>query len=414
MSIGDAKIQIKIGDLDLTSSKKASYAGFNIYEDILNPYGPVAEIRVVDFGDALGSSQLNGAYDKDVEISLSGGDFASGDRKYKLKMFQNKNLNDQSINNYGSGHHKQYDIRSVSAELLNAQGNYMQKSYNDQTHKVVEDIVKKGFKSDKQIDIKSKTDGKRRIILNNVHPMKALHNLNSEHVSQEDKSSCFVLFQESSDQQKYVFATFEKLFKEQSTVTLKQRYDLDAGNATNQDRQNSIMWFKPSDNFFTATRSFSKTSEHSFNLTTHRVTAVDPKQDTQFKLIDNPVYQQGKGASYANAVPISTPLDKVNNKDKHTTAKAKTNRAAFLSHLMQNSAELETYYNPKIKLGSIITLDIPNKSDGDGEQGEKQFNGKVLVVAIRTKVKPAGQTPRVTMILRVVKASYKQGGNGDV
>ena len=102
----------------------------------------------------------------------------------------------------------------------------------------------------------------------------------------------------------------------------------------------------------------------------------------------------------------------MNDKQKHTTADAKTNRAAFLSHLAQNSAELETYYNPDIHLGSMITLEIPNKSN-DGGGKEKQFNGKCLVVAIRTKIKPAGQSPRATMILRVVKASYDQGGNGE-
>ena len=41
MPAGDIKISsLKIGDLDLTNSQEATYVGFNIYEDILNPYGP--------------------------------------------------------------------------------------------------------------------------------------------------------------------------------------------------------------------------------------------------------------------------------------------------------------------------------------------------------------------------------------
>lgn len=410
MAAGDVKIKtLKIGDIDLNDAKTASYVGFNIYEDILNPYGPLCEIRVMDHSDALGKKKLNGSFDKDIEISLSGSDFG-GAKTYKMKMYQNKNLNDLSMNNSGSGHSKQYDIRGVPVEMLNAQGNYMQKSYKDQTHKIVEDVVKKGFKSKLQVDVKSKSDVQRRVILNNKHPIDCIKDLNSLHVSNEDKSSCFVLFQETGDQQKYVFATFEKLFKEQSVVTLKQSTTLDASKSSFEKKQNSIIWFKPSNSFFTPSRPLSKSAQKTFNFTTHGSYAPNKEEETKFKLPDEPVY---KGNSQnAKEVPIYHTYDKANDKQKHTTADAKTTRAAFLSHLAQNSAELETYFNPKIKLGSMITLEIPNKSNSEGG-GEKQFNGKCLVVAIRTKIKPLGQSPRATMILRVVKASYKEGGNGE-
>lgn len=416
MAIGDIKIsKLKIGDIDLNNYKQASHAGLNIYEDILDPYGPKCEIRVVDHSDVLGDKDINGSYDTDVEIEFDGNEFDGEERKYKFKLFQNKNLNDLSIHNYGSAHHKQYDIRSVSKEMLNAQGNYMEKSYYAPTHTIVEDILKLGFKTDKQIDIQSKTDGHRRIVLNNDHPLDCLKKLTNEHVSNEEKSSCFTLFQETGSEQKYVFATFEKLFQQESELTLTQRYDLSNGEATHEEKQNSILWFRPSDNFFTPSRSFTKPSEQTFNLTTHKVVSTNPTQNrsVKYKLIDNPVYAQDRQASHVDRVPIESIHDKANNKEKHGATSAKTHRAGFISHLIQNSAELETYYNPKIKLGKVITINVPNKSDR-GEGGEKQFNGKVLVTSIRTKIKPAGQSPRATMVLRVVKASYKDGGNGDV
>lgn len=413
MPAGDIKISsLKIGDLDLTNFNQASYIGLNIYEDILNPYGPVAEVRVMDHNDALGKHNIQGSYDKDIEITLSGSDtgFSGGQRKYKLKMYQNKNLNDQSVHGTSNLKHKQYDIRAVCPELLNAQGNYMQKSYNDTTDNIVEDVVKKGFKTKLQIDKKSKTDGKRRVILNNKHPLDALKHLNNLHVSQEDKSSCYVLFQETGDQQKYVFSTFEKLFKEQSVVTLKENTTLDASSASDQDKQNSIIWFKASDSFFTPSRVLTKSRQKTFNLTTHKVSSPDPEQPQQFKLPGQPEYS-GQ-ASYADSVSHFTTFDKANDKDKHKTADAKDNRANFLSYLVQNSAELETYFNPKIKLGSMIKLDIPART-ADGSGKEKQFNGQVCVVAIRTKIKPLGQTPRATMILRVIKGgAFEQSGGG--
>ena len=410
MPAGDVRISsVKIGDMELTNFQTATFAGFNVYEDILNPYGPVAEIRVVDHSDQLGKQNINGAYDKNVEIKLSAD--RGGQASYKFKMFQNKNLNDQSVNNTGSGHHKQYDIRCVSEECLNAQGNFIQKSFKGKTSEVVKHILEKGFKTKKKIEM-GETKGNRRLNINNKHPLKALHDVSTEHVSQKYKSSCFVTFQQGSQggEHKYVFKTFEELFEQSPKVKLKQTTQLDYS-GSDSDKQNSILWFKPSDSFFTGTRSLSKPSEHAVDLTTHKVIATTPQgEGDNFKYADSqPVY---KGSpSSTKQVPMHYIHDKANNKDKHTTAEAKTKRASYLSHLAQNSAELEVYFNPSITLGSMIEVEIPQKSD-KSEGGEKQFNGKCLVVAIRTKYRVSAEPPNCTMILRVVKASYKQSSGG--
>jgi hypothetical protein len=403
MAEGDINLNsLKIGDIDLTQFKEASYAGFNIYEDILSPTGPVAEIRVVDFKDALGSHNLNGAFDKDVEINFSGD--KGGSKKFKFKMYENRNLDDQSIKNLGSGHHKQYDIRCVSQELLNAQGNYIQKSFNGKTSEVVKHIVEKGFKSKKSVSVKSETKGNRRIIINNKHPLDAYHDMNNEHVSQQDESSCYVLFQ---NQDEYVFTTFEKLFQGQSKGKFVQstNWDFDGGSG---DKNKAILWFKPSRSFLTSTRSLSKPAEYTFNLTTHKHSAVDPENSDNFKTADKSKVYNGQLSS-AKEVPVKYLHDKANNKDKHESSTAKTKRASFLSHLAQNSAELEIPFND-INIGDIIEIDIPQKSTDGANQGEKQFNGKCLVVAIRTKYTFGGQPPNCRQILRVVKASYKEGG----
>lgn len=411
MSIGAPRIKtLKVGDIDLVGGQNATFLGFNIIENVFNPYGPIAEIRVLDHSDALGQTNLNGDFDKDVEIELEpgeGGFQLGGGSKYKLKMFHSKNLNDQSNKNLGSGHHKQYDIRCVAEEFINAQGNYMQKSYNDQTSKIVEDVLKNGFKTKKQID-KKDTKGKRRIVLSNKHPLQALDHLNNEHVSTDKESSAFVCFQQPGDgEHKYVFATFEHLFEGQSDVTLKQSTTLSYSGTSEEDKQNSILWFKPSDNFFTPTRVLKKPSETTFNLTTHKVAAVKPKK-YNFKRLGEEV---GKEPSSTDKVPVHYIHDKVNNvkNGKHETSEAKAKRSAFYSDLLENSAELEVYYNPKIKVGGIIKLDIPNKSNTpDGN--EKHFNGKCCVVSVRTKYRIAKEPPHCTMILTVVKAGNEEGG----
>lgn len=416
MAAGDIKISsIKIGNLDLTKSGEASVVGFNIYEDILNPYGPVAEIRVIDPSDALTKNKINGSYDQDVEIKFSGDDnimSSGGGGTFKFKMFQNKNLNDQSLHNVGSGHNKQYDIRCVSPEFLNAQGNHIEKSFNGNTSEVVEHILKEGFKTKRKIE-KSQTKGNRRIVIPKMHPLDALKKMNTEHVSEKYESSTFTVFQQGDNQgeHKYVFKTFEELFEGQTVTKLTQTTNLNFDSKDQQAKQKSIMWFRPSKNFDAGPRALDKTEEYTIDLTSHKVVATNNQSKNKFKFADSQgVYDQSP--SYAKSLPVRYIHDKANNKDKHTTSQAKTKRAAFLAHLAQNSAELETYFNPDIKLGSMIEIDIPKKANSSTEEGEGQFNGKCLVVAIRTKYRISAEPPHCTMVLRVVKASFKRGGGG--
>ena len=63
-----------------------------------------------------------------------------------------------------------------------------------------------------------------------------------------------------------------------------------------------------------------------------------------------------------------------------------------------------------IKVGDVISLNIPKKADADQESGEKQMNDKVLIVRIRHKIKPLGVAPQYTMIIEAVKAAFKEGG----
>ena len=410
MASGDIRFStFKIGDIDLTNPNQANYTGLEIHEDILSPTGPFAKIDVVDSNDALGKTNLNGSYDKDVQISFSLADGGSS-ASFKFKMMKNKDLKDGSTDKQGSGHNKQYSVRCCSPEMLAAQGNFVQKSYEQPTSKMVEDIVKNNFKSDKSVDVES-TFGTRRFVFSNEHPIKALEKLNDQHVSEENKSSAFVLFQQSDNgSQKYVFSTFEKLFKQGPVVTLKQSADLGFSGASESDKQNSIRTIKVPDSFFTPVRSLMKSQQNAYDATTGTGDQVDNKQNNYTFADGNPV--SSSAPSVADASPVFNMNDSANNKTPTKVADAKKNRMDFLSQLAQNHGTVEILGNPQIKLGSMINLDIPNKSEGTNS-GEKQFNGKALVVSIIHKIKPDGQNPRYVMELGVVKGSYKEGsGSG--
>lgn len=412
MAYGDVTIDtFTVGSLDLASGSGATMAFLNVYEDILNPLGPVADCRVVDPVDALGAGNINGK--EDVELTFST-PYSGQSSTFKFKMLQNSDLDDRSSSGNMSGHHKQYNFKFVSPELINAQGNYVKKSYNETTSSMVESIVKNNLKSEKQVEIKDSTRGQRRMVFHQEHPVEALKKLNDEHVSAQNESSLYTLFATNDgSNQKYVFSTFEELFKQGPVVTLTQSATLGAG-ASESEKQDSIIWFKASDSFFTPSRPMDKSNEQTYNLVTGKAYNVSPKPAPQFTYADSEgVYGNFQGSG-DDRVPAMKVNDPANNKNTKTyVADAKTKRQAYFSHLTQNAAELEVAGNSSIKLGSVIELNIPGKTDSGNSLGEKQMNGKALVVAIRHKIKPFGETPRYTMVLRVVKASYKEGGGGN-
>jgi len=416
MPTGDIKIsKLKCGDIDLTNFDQATYGEISIFEDILNMYGPSCEIQVIDHSDVLGKTNLNGSFDKDIEIGFSLADSGSS-TGFKFKFLKMPDLDDSASDGEGSLKYKKYMIRGVTQELLNAQSNYVKDTYEDLTSKIVEGIVKKNFKSDKTVEIKDETKGKRTFRFKNEHPLAALRKLNSEHVSQKNKSSAYVLFQQSENStQKYIFSTFEELFTQSSTVTLKQKTTADLTNSTEADKANAILSFKVSDSFFTPSRAFTKAEQHSYNHATGIVDQV--KQDEkEYKVAGGTTKANGVSSgspTNVKSVPVVTMKDSSNDKTATGVADARKNRLDYLSHLSQNYATLEIVGNPSIKLGSIVKLEIPKKVSSGAAAGETQFNAEALVVYIKHKIRPAGQTPRYTMVLGVVKGSFKEKGGSN-
>lgn len=408
MAIGDINIsELMVGGVNLNDPNQAYPHEVNIYEDITNSYGPAVEIRAVDPSDAIGKNNINSGYDQDIKISFS--NESGGTASFSFKQLETSNVLDEGQNKQGGGHAKTYTFKGMSQEFLNAQGNYVEKSYEDKTTNIAKDVLQNNYKTDKSIEIDDEAREKRRWIASNEHPLKVLQKLNDEHVATQSQSSTYAVFQSDN---KYKITTYEKLFEQGPVATLKMSPTLDSTGTTEEDRQNSIMRIDVGQNSFAGSRQLENSSEQTINLTTHKVVQTEPKQ-SNFVTPGQKVYQ-GQPQN-RKLVPQSKIYDKKNepSEQKITPAEAKVKRAQFLSHLAQNSAELEVPGNPNIKLGSMIDIQLPSRTDATlGEGSEKQFNGKVLVTGIRHRIKPLGQTPRYTMILKVAKASYDQGSGG--
>lgn len=413
MASGDINIDtFKVGGIDLTDVETAHLVGFNIYEDMLSPFGPVAEARVLDHADKLGENNINGS--EEVEISFSDGD-GGNTRSFKFKLCQNKNLNDGTVDKSGSMKVKQYDLRMISPEMIKAQANHVQKTYND---KATSEIVKDMHKQISDKDIEVEETKKQRLQFDRDHYVDAIHKIYGRSVSSQNKSSVFAYYQYGEgEQQKYRFETFEKAFQRSSDLKFKQDATIASRSPDEQAQKQNLLWFKPSDSFFTPTRPLDLASQTTYNRETGVVHVVKKdQQNKDYKVAGELVYKEYKGDGQQKddkKPPVYTHHSPANEKSDTGLAEARTHKAAFLSHLAQNSAEFECIGDPSITVGKCIDLDIPNKSTSGGQGNEKQFNGKALVVAVRHKIKPQGQTPRYTCVVRVVKAGYDQGGGQD-
>lgn len=408
MPAGDITIDsFTVGGLDLNNSDSLHLVGFNVYEDILNPFGPIAEARVFDAGDELGKNNICGG--EEVQLSFSSGSGGKS-RSFKFTLAANKNLNDGSVDKSGSMHAKQYNLRMVSREMIKAQEKHVQKTYNDKpVSDSVKDIVKQF--SDKEVETEQTT--KQRLQFDREHPVDALKKAYGRSVSLQNKSSLFVLYQHGEGgEQKYRYETWEKAFQRSSDLKFRQDSTI-ASRAPDEQAQNeNLLWFKATDSFSTVTRGLGKTSQTTYNRETGVAHRVKENPEEEFKVAGNKIYKTSKTQDNPDKKPPVFTMNSPSNEKSDTgLGKARANRSAFLSHLAQNSAEFECIGNPDMTVGKIIDLDIPNKSEDGSGSNEKQFNGKALIVGVRHKIKPLGQTPRYTCIVRVVKAGFDQGGN---
>ena len=113
-----------------------------------------------------------------------------------------------------------------------------------------------------------------------------------------------------------------------------------------------------------------------------------------------------------NLERATTIHDSANNKSPTYQAEGEQRRRQFLSKLAQNSAEMTIPANLNLKLGDVIDIDIPNKSADPKSANESQYNGKVLVVGIRTQIAPHGGGLKAVQKLITTKVGAYDNNSG--
>ena len=399
-----------IGSLDLVNDPKVFFHGFEIFENITDPFGhPVAEFNISDPDDKLNKNRITGSYDENP-ISISFRNEYTGDtQSFQFKMYSVYDLTDGAgNNNRGSLHSKDWKVKAVQPELYLSQ-KIKEKTYNGPTTKHVEDMFKE-MGSDKPVNTDPSSEP-RDINYNGEKYINHVKNIVSEHKAVGDPSSAYTLFQRwTNGKPEIIQSTYYKLLQQSPVATLTERTDINTSRASAEDIQNNIIYskFSPSWSF---NRPMENTVKRSFNLSTFNVT--DEKYKQQGPKPKNPAWI--RPATYAdenggNSGSIII-QDKINNSQPHNTADGIVEKNKFMAHMSQGEAIIEIPANPKITLGSMVRLQIPKKTDDNALGGEGQMNAEALVVAIRHIIRPDTQQPRYTMVLHLAKGGMEKGGS---
>lgn len=391
------------GNIDLANGGKLVIMDFNVYESAIDHH-TYADVTVMDTGDTLGQQKFAG--DEKVEVSFKGA--GQKNAKFKFAMIQNAELR-----HTGSMKGKMYTLRMCSPELLNSQNKVVNKSFKDQTSKVVEKVVKDYWETEKQVKVKQ-TKGKQRIVGNSVHPHKFLEQLNDRHVSQnyEKDGSLFSLYEtrDSGGEQVIKFETFKDMMDNDSGLEFHQ--SAAAGSNHQVDSKQIINMYVPS-SFFTPYRWTAPTAKSSYNLASGRQRKEDKKfEDPKLPTSESPISGEEKqrinkpDKEQKPQRHIVVAPD--NDKEQTYISQSKQYKAAHIARMANDIGWIEVYGNPDVAPGSVIKLKIPNKSSkNEGE--EKQITAKVLVLKVKHTVKPAGQSPRYTSTIEFTKAGHEEG-----
>lgn len=392
IQLGTAEVNtIRLGNIDVVNNPSTNYRTITVAENILNPLGQRANIKIVDKYDALGSSAFRGSSQFPVVLGFT--EFLSRARaSFNLRVFEGSDLNDSSEELGGNGRIKTYDIKCVSPEYLKNLDNQLENSYNDFTTNIARDIIQEHLETDKPISIQEPSSTKR-IFRFTDSPIEALRVLNDEHVGTQSRSSAFIIFQKQKNgNTEYVISTFETLFRQAPVVTLYRSSRINFSSATREETINSIIRMNVDTAFFSPNRFLTGTYDRTFNLATGVVGDYTTTRSDPFL---NEERRPGRRI-------LPTIYDALNETQDITTAEARTLRAYFVSQLSENYGEFTIHGNPNISLGDVVNLNIPNIS-AEGAGREELFSGRALVVSILHNIVEPGYSPQYTMTLGCVR-----------
>jgi hypothetical protein len=387
------------GSLDLTRA----FVSSSVYESIFTP-GIVADIEVLDTDDQLGNLKIAG--DETVSFSFlpPGGTTAS----YTFALHKLDDVKSST----GAMKSKTYILKCVSQEALHAKTNIVQKNYDMTISDMVKDIHKNYMKSQKPLDIED-TKGMQKVIVPSYNPFKAVDTIRRRAVSPQNKSSSYVFFE---NREGFVFKTIEQLFQGSAVKTFNQSDTV--GNDINSDVESNIIAYEVPKQLSSTDRIAygGKRRIAQFNFRTHAYEYKDQTPDpTSFNSGGTGDYNSSDFKDTYITAPKIPPqslivVDAGSGGRPNTGIPEMTaDQQAYLGILMQNAMKIRVTGDTTLKAGDLINANIPVKSSTtDYKKNDPLLSGKFLISRLHHKIAGAGERPRYTCVLEIVKGNLEE------
>lgn len=350
------------GDIDISctyNGQKLPFRGVSIIENILDPLGYKADIKMSDTTNSF--TGLSGADGDKVSISVGG-------RSFNLAPTKHANMHDGTKNSQGSGKSTDSTLQCSAPQALNVHKKQIKKSFNNlPTTEAAKKVMEESFQT--PVEVRDPSSNKKTVQFKTEAPMQCISKLNNEHKSTAGKSSTYAIYQEDD---KTVMDTYDNMMKKPAVASFIKRSDTNFG-ASAEDIQGSILEMNVDSGFNAERRGDEGLSPQTYNLST------------------GSLYNTG---SSANGKQRRTMLDKINSPSPHETAQARADKSEFLSKLNEKHGTIKVYGNPAVKIGTCINVD-PGETPGP-------ISGKCLVVSVQHDVADEGVKPRYTQTIGVI------------
>jgi hypothetical protein len=402
-SIGDVTIStVSIHSTKGTLNATERAIQISVFETIFMP-AIYAELIIRDDGSLSSYLPLSGEETINIEFSAD----SRKEAKYELTIISMEGGAQEA-----GGRSKSYAIKAISPEIHEHQRSKIMKSYNTNISDVVKDVCTKYLKTKKKVDVQD-TKGIQSLALTNKKPFEAIDLIRKRAVSEEDKSSSYVFFE---NQDGFVFKTIEKLFSEGDTGDRVFTHDSTIRtDATASGFRNIIAYNQP--------KGFNSSSKVGGGGLKNQVKTLDMKTLTfnkadhevdvgQFKSADGSMKDNnssefkskfGETAATHSFIPLDGYRPNTNIND------ATSDQKGFISQLAQSSINFLVIGDSELTAGKLMEAKLNDVSSASGGGGEDtQISGKYLMTAVRHMIGPDGQQPRYTCSIEGVKGGNRE------
>lgn len=409
---------VSSGSIDIKKLEIVSYDGskqynlmsqvmtFSIFEDTMFPVIR-AEFYMNDAIDLQTSFPIIGEEIINVEFSTAGYDLVNS---YKLYV---KSVENQAVAPGTKG--KTYLIRAVSEEFIYNSIILINKKVQDDSFKIVRNIMKEILKTDKNVNIEE-TKGVQELLITQTKPFQAIDMIRKRSVSKKYASSSYLFFE---NKRGFNFCTIEYLFDNLKGNVNDKIFFYDSATDTDAKNMNSrnIIGMRN----ISSVNNVKKLATGSLNNIVKRfdlltggvfdTNYVNSEQQSKFKAPnENPIglntthYEQkfGKYNATTMLVPHSSHLP------ENFIAESIGAKHSFAAKIAQNIYHIHVYGDSALTAGDIITIKVPKVTGAVENKDDRLVAGNYMISKLRhIVVNSTSQRKTYTCSMEVIKGSYE-------